>query len=108
MILWTRFAKMDHRRRGARQRRSFRGFVGSPTRSSSLPRDPQGGPIGQLTARRSTRPEWQRIVDGPLDLGEVEIKRDVRRAHLVRATDPICRALGMVLLPVYEEVPPLG
>lgn len=62
----------------------------------------------RLAARRSGL-EWLRIVDDLLDLSEVEVEQDGRRARLRTAPgptiDPICRALGLVLPPVYQEVP---
>lgn len=66
----------------------------------------------RLAARRSTGLEWERIVDDLLDLSEVEIEQDGRRACLRTAPgptiDPICRALGIALPPVYQEVPAVG
>ncbi len=54
-------------------------------------------------------PEWQCIVDDLLDLSAVEVEQDGRRALLRTAPrpsiDPICRALGVTLPPVYQEVP---
>ena len=54
--------------------------------------------------------EWQRIVDDLADLSEIEINQDGRRALLRTAPgptiDPICRALGIALPPVYQELPP--
>jgi hypothetical protein len=62
-----------------------------------------------LAARRS-RLEWQRIVDDLADLSEIEVEQDGRRARLRTAPgpaiDPICRALGLTLPPVLQEVPP--
>ncbi len=65
----------------------------------------------RLAARRFSL-EWLRIVDDLLDLSEVEVEQDGRRARLRTAPgptiDPICRALGLVLPPVYQEVPMVG
>ncbi len=65
----------------------------------------------RLAARHSSL-EWQRIVDDLLDLSEVEVEQDGRRARLRTAPgatiDPICRAIGLVLPPVYQEVPRTG
>jgi hypothetical protein len=65
--------------------------------------------IDRLTARRS-RLEWQRIIDDLADLSAIEVKQDGRRARLRTAPgptiDPICRALGITLPPVYQEMPP--
>ena len=65
--------------------------------------------IDRLAARHS-RLEWQRIVDDLADLSEIEIEQDGRRALLRTAPgptiDPICRAIGLTLPPVFQEVPP--
>jgi hypothetical protein len=54
-------------------------------------------------------PEWQCIIDDLLDLCGVEIEQDGRRALLRSAPrpsiDPICRARGFTLPPVFQEVP---
>jgi hypothetical protein len=61
-------------------------------------------------AARHSRLEWQRIVDDLADLSEIEIEQDGRRALLRTAPgptiDPICRAIGLTLPPVFQEVPP--
>jgi transposase len=61
-------------------------------------------------AVRHSRLEWQRIVDDLADLSEIEIEQDGRRALLRTAPgptiDPICRAIGLTLPPVFQEVPP--
>jgi transposase len=53
--------------------------------------------------------EWQCIIDDLLDLSAVEVDQDGRRALLRTAPrpsiDPICRALGITLPPVFQEVP---
>jgi transposase len=63
----------------------------------------------RLAARRS-RLEWQRIVDDLADLSEIEVEQDGRRARLRTAPgstiDPICRAIGITLPPVIQEMPP--
>ena len=63
----------------------------------------------RLATRRSTGLEWQRIVDDLLDLSEIEIEQDGRRARLRTAQgpaiDPICRAIGAALPSVYQKVP---
>ena len=65
--------------------------------------------IDRLTARRS-RLEWQRIIDDLADLSAIEVEQDGRRARLRTAPgptiNPICRALGITLPPVYQEMPP--
>jgi hypothetical protein len=54
--------------------------------------------------------EWQRIIDDLADLSEIEVEQDGRRARLRTApgptVDPICRALGIALPPVFQEMPP--
>ena len=64
----------------------------------------------RLAARHNTQLEWQHIVDDLSDLSEVEVEQDGRRARLRTAPgptiDPICRALGIALPPVFQEVPP--
>jgi transposase len=61
-------------------------------------------------AVRHSRLEWQRIVDDLADLSEIEIEQDGRRALLRTAPgptiDPICRAIGLMLPPVFQQVPP--
>jgi hypothetical protein len=62
-------------------------------------------------AARATKPlEWQSIIDDLVDLSEVEVEQDGRRAKLRTAPgptiDPVCRALGMALPPVFQELPP--
>jgi hypothetical protein len=63
----------------------------------------------RLAARRS-RLEWQRVVDDLADLGEIEIEQDGRRTLLRTAPgptiDPICRAIGLTLPPVFQEMTP--
>src|ERR1700731_2899770 len=66
--------------------------------------------IDRLAVRRS-RLEWQRIVDGLADLSEIDVEQDGRRARLRTAPgptiDPICRAIGIALPPVFQEMPPV-
>ena len=65
--------------------------------------------IDRLAARRS-RLEWQRVIDELADLSEIDVEQDGRRARLRTAPgptiDPICRAIGISLPPVFQEVPP--
>jgi Transposase DDE domain len=65
--------------------------------------------IDRLAARRS-KLEWQRIVDDLADLSEIDVEQDGRRARLRTAPgptiDPICRAIGLNLPPVFQEMPP--
>ena len=66
--------------------------------------------VDQLAARGTTPLEWQAIIDDLADLSEVEVEQDGRRAKLRTAPgptiDPLCRALGITLPPVFEELPP--
>ena len=63
----------------------------------------------RLAARRLKALEWQRIIDDLADLSEVEVEQDGRRALLRTAPgptiDPLCRALGITLPPVFQELP---
>lgn len=65
--------------------------------------------LDRLAARRGAMPEWQCLIDDLADLSSVEIEQDGRRALLRTAPrpsiDPICRALGIILPPVFQEVP---
>jgi hypothetical protein len=65
--------------------------------------------LDRLATRGGAMPEWQRIVDDLLDLSTVEVEQDSRRALLRTAprpsTNPICRAIGLTLPPVYQELP---
>jgi hypothetical protein len=65
--------------------------------------------IDRLAARRLKALEWQRILDDLADLSEVEVEQDGRRARLRTAPgptiDPLCRALGITLPPVFQELP---
>jgi transposase len=65
--------------------------------------------MDRLAARRS-KLEWQRIIDDLADLSEIDVEQDGRRARLRTAPgptiDPICRAIGITLPPVFQEMPP--
>ena len=65
--------------------------------------------LDRLAASGGGVPEWQCIIDDLLDLSAVEVEQDGRRALLRTAPrpsiDPICRALGLTLPPVFQEVP---
>jgi Transposase DDE domain len=65
--------------------------------------------LDRLVACGGGVPEWQSIIDDLLDLSAVEVEQDGRRALLRTAPrpsiDPICRALGVTLPPVFQEVP---
>lgn len=64
----------------------------------------------RLTPRRPQPIPWQQIVDDLTDLSQVEVEQDGKRARLRTAPgpaiDPLCRAIGITLPPVYEEMPP--
>jgi len=64
----------------------------------------------RLAARNHKDLEWLHIVDDLADLSEIEVEQDGRRAKLRTAPgptiDPICRALGITLPPVLQEIPP--
>jgi hypothetical protein len=63
----------------------------------------------RLTARHLALPEWQHIVEDLIDLSEIEVEQDGRRALLRTAPGPaidsLCRALGVSLPPVFQELP---
>lgn len=65
--------------------------------------------LDRLAARSTVLPEWQHIVDDLADLSTVEVDQDGRRALLRTAPrtsiDPICRALGLSLPPIFQEMP---
>ena len=65
--------------------------------------------IDRLAARHR-KLEWQRIIDDLADLSEIQVEQDYRRALLRTAPgptiDPICRAIGLTLPPVFQEMPP--
>ena len=65
--------------------------------------------IDRLAACRPKALEWQRILDDLVDLSEIEVEQDGRRARLRTAVeptiDPLCRALGITLPPVFQEFP---
>jgi hypothetical protein len=65
--------------------------------------------LDRLAAHRTPIPEWQNIIDDLLDLSVVEVEQDGRRAILRTAPrpsiDPICRAIGLTLPPIFQEMP---
>ncbi len=65
--------------------------------------------LDRLAGGGGTVLEWQCVIDDLLDLSAVEVDQDGRRALLRTAPrpsiDPICRALGLTLPPVFQEVP---
>lgn len=54
--------------------------------------------------------EWKLIVDDLTDLSHVDVEQDGKRARLRTAPGPtinqVCRAVGITLPPVYEEISP--
>jgi len=66
--------------------------------------------MDRLAARHLAQPEWQMLVDDLVDLSEIEVEQDGRRALLRTAPgptiDPICRAAGVTLPPVFQDLPP--
>ena len=65
--------------------------------------------MARLAARGSGALEWQRIVDDLADLSEVDVEQDGKRARLRTAPGPtidaVCRAVGVSLPPVFQEMP---
>lgn len=65
--------------------------------------------MDRLEARHLALPQWQQMVDDLLDLSEIEVEQDGRRALLRTAPgatiDPLCRAVGVALPPVFQELP---
>jgi hypothetical protein len=68
--------------------------------------------LERLVASGGAVPEWRYIIDDLLDLSAVEVDQDGRRALLRTAPrpsiNPICRALGLTLPPIFQEVPTEG
>ncbi len=66
--------------------------------------------MARLSKRREKSIEWPRIVDDLADLSEIDIEQDGRGARLCTAPgptiDPVCRALGVTLPPIFQELPP--
>ena len=65
--------------------------------------------MDRLAARQFALPEWPHVVDDLADLSEIEVEQDGRRALLRTAPgptiDPLCRAAGVTLPPVFQELP---
>lgn len=63
----------------------------------------------RLARRRVTDIGWQPLIDDLADLSEVEVIQEGRRALLRTAPgptiDPVCRAVGISLPPVFQELP---
>ncbi|HEY2503628.1 MAG TPA: transposase [Mycobacterium sp.] len=66
--------------------------------------------MDRLAARHLTLPEWPMLVDDLVDLSEIEVAQDGRRALLRTAPGPtidrLCRAAGVTLPPVFQDLPP--
>ena len=68
--------------------------------------------MARLAARSSGAWEWQRIVDDLADLSEIDVEQDGKCARL-RSTpgptiDAVCRAVGVSLPPVFQEMPAMA
>ncbi|MHB1304804.1 MAG: hypothetical protein ACYCZB_15225 [Acidiphilium sp.] len=65
--------------------------------------------LARLAKRKDPMPEWQQIIDDLADLSVVDVEQDGRRARLRTAPraniDPVCRAVGLSLPPVFQEMP---
>ena len=65
--------------------------------------------MDRLVARHLAMPEWHQVVDDLAELSEIEVEQDGRRALLRTAPgpaiDPLCRAAGVTLPPVFQELP---
>jgi hypothetical protein len=65
--------------------------------------------MDRLAARHLAMPEWQQVIDDLADLSEIEVEQDGRRALLRTAPGPtidaLCRAIGINLPPVFQELP---
>jgi transposase len=63
----------------------------------------------RLAAQGRKPPEWNRLVADLADLSAVVVEQDGRRALLRTAPgpaiDPVCRAIGVALPPVFQELP---
>jgi hypothetical protein len=66
--------------------------------------------MAHLPMVREKPVEWQRIIDNLADLSEIDIEQDGRGGRLRTAPgpgiDPICRAVGVALPPVFQELQP--
>ncbi|MDX5933030.1 IS1634 family transposase [Acidiphilium acidophilum] len=64
--------------------------------------------LARLATRKDPMPEWQQIIDDLADLSVVDVEQDGRRARLRTAPrasiDPVCRAVGLSLPPVFQEM----
>jgi hypothetical protein len=67
--------------------------------------------MDRFAARHLAPPEWQMLVDDLIDLSESEVEQDGRRALLRTAPgptiDPLCRAAGVTLPPLFQDLPPI-
>jgi hypothetical protein len=66
--------------------------------------------MDRLAAHHNSDIEWQRVIDDLAQLSQIEVEQDGRRALLRtapgRTTDPVCRAIGIALPPVFQELTP--
>lgn len=65
--------------------------------------------LARLVKRKTPMPEWQQIIDDLADLSVVDVEQDGRKARLRTAPrasiDPVCRAVGLSLPPIFQEMP---
>ena len=65
--------------------------------------------MDRLAARHLAMPEWHQVVDDLAELSEIEVEQDGRRTLLRTAPGPtieaLCRAVGVALPPVFQELP---
>jgi hypothetical protein len=65
--------------------------------------------MDRFAARHLAMPEWHQVVDDLAELSEIEVEQDGRRALLRTAPGPtidaLCRAVGITLPPVFQELP---
>jgi hypothetical protein len=65
--------------------------------------------IARLTPRQPKVIEWKAIIDDLADLSHIVVEQNGKQARLRTAPGPtidkICRAVGVTLPPVYEELP---
>jgi hypothetical protein len=65
--------------------------------------------MDRLIDRNLAIPEWHQVVDDLADLSEIVVEQDGRRALLRTAPgstiDALCRAVGITLPPVFQELP---
>lgn len=92
--------------------KGFRGFLKTPEGNAFVIDSAKVEADARYDGRTTARTEWQRVVDDLADLSEIEVEQDGRRALLRTAPGPtidaVCRAVGVALPPVFQEMPPAG